>query len=56
MGDRYFAGEIIGNVLDLEARRWLRPRKIDFRQNKERVAALRKKYEKFDWTGMLQRS
>ncbi|GLB38508.1 putative protein similar to CwfJ C-terminus 2 [Lyophyllum shimeji] len=50
---KYFAGEIIGNVLELEPRRWRRPRRIDFRANKERVQEFRKKYDKFDWTGMI---
>ncbi len=50
---RYFAGEIIGNVLELEPRQWRRPRRIDFRMNTERVAKFQKKYSKFDWTGML---
>ncbi|TFK40716.1 CwfJ C-terminus 1-domain-containing protein-like protein [Crucibulum laeve] len=52
---KYFAGEIIGNVLELEPRKWRRPRKIDFRSNKDRVAAFKKKYDKFDWTGMIGR-
>ncbi|KAF9049559.1 hypothetical protein BDZ89DRAFT_1242473 [Hymenopellis radicata] len=51
----YFAGEIIGNVLELEPRQWRRPRRIDFRMNTERVAKFQKKYSKFDWTGMLER-
>ncbi|KAJ7855905.1 CwfJ C-terminus 1-domain-containing protein-like protein [Mycena olivaceomarginata] len=50
---RYFAGEIIGNVLELEPRKWRRPKRIDFRSNKERVAGFKKKYDKFDWTGMI---
>jgi hypothetical protein len=50
---RYFAGEIIGNVLDLEPRRWMRPRKIDYRHSKDRIQRLKKKYEKYDWTGMI---
>ncbi|KAJ7505481.1 CwfJ C-terminus 1-domain-containing protein-like protein [Mycena galericulata] len=49
----YFAGEIIGNVLELEPRKWRRPKRIDFRSNKERVAEFKKKYDKFDWTGMI---
>ena len=53
---RWFAGEIIGNVLDIEPRRWRRPRRIDFHQNKERVKQLKRKYDKFDWTGMIERS
>ncbi|KAH8114621.1 CwfJ C-terminus 1-domain-containing protein-like protein [Phellopilus nigrolimitatus] len=46
-------GAIIGNVLDLEPRRWRRPRRVDLRYSKERVAKFRKKYDKFDWTGMI---
>ncbi|KAI6147355.1 CwfJ C-terminus 1-domain-containing protein-like protein [Pisolithus tinctorius] len=40
-----FAGEIIGNVMDVEPRRWRRPRRDRF--------SFRKKYDKFDWTGMI---
>nr|GAT50631.1 complexed with Cdc5 protein cwf19 [Mycena chlorophos] len=50
---RYFAGEIIGNVLELEPRKWRRPKRIDFWSNKERVAQFKKKYDKFDWTAMI---
>jgi len=49
----YFAAEIIGNVLEIEPRRWRRPRRIDFSNNKERVAQFKKKYDKFDWTAMI---
>ncbi|KAF7968742.1 hypothetical protein HWV62_29569 [Athelia sp. TMB] len=51
----YFAAEIIGNVLETEPRRWRRPRKIEFRSNKERVAKFKQKYNAFDWTGMIGR-
>ena len=50
---RYFASEIIGNVLDLEPRRWRHPKRVDFRQNQDRVAKFKKKYETYDWTGMI---
>ncbi|OCH91871.1 hypothetical protein OBBRIDRAFT_752448 [Obba rivulosa] len=50
---RYFAAEIIGNLLDLEPRRWRRPRRFDFVRNKERTEKFRQKYEKYDWTGMI---
>ncbi|KIK80993.1 hypothetical protein PAXRUDRAFT_15491 [Paxillus rubicundulus Ve08.2h10] len=50
---KYFAGEIIGNVMDVEPRRWRRPRKVDSRLYKERVDNFKKKYAKFDWTGLL---
>ena len=51
----YFAGEIIGNVLETEPRRWRRPRRIDFRSNKDRVVKFKQKYDNFDWTGMIGR-
>lgn len=50
---RNFAAEIIGNVLDLEPRKWRRPRRMDRKLNDERVKAFRKHYDKFDWTKML---
>ncbi|KAF9257518.1 hypothetical protein L218DRAFT_965294 [Marasmius fiardii PR-910] len=49
----YFAAEIIGNLVDIEPRRWRRPKRIDFRTNKERVSQFKKTYDKFDWTGMI---
>ncbi len=49
----YFAPEIIGNLLDVEPRKWRRPKRIDFRRNSERVAEFQIKYAKFDWTGMV---
>ncbi|KAI0657373.1 CwfJ C-terminus 1-domain-containing protein-like protein [Cubamyces menziesii] len=53
---RWFAAEIIGNLLDVEPRRWRRPRRIETWQNKERVKGFKQKYDKFDWTGMIERS
>ncbi|KAB5590566.1 Complexed with Cdc5 protein cwf19 [Ceratobasidium theobromae] len=53
---RWFAGEIIGNILDIEPRRWRRPRKEDFRMNDRRVEQFRKKFDKYDWTKMLAQS
>ncbi|CDO76102.1 hypothetical protein BN946_scf184649.g28 [Trametes cinnabarina] len=53
---RWFAAEIIGNLLDLEPRRWRRPRRIEFWQNKDRVKKFKQKYDKYDWTGMIERS
>jgi len=52
---QYFAAEILGNMLDVEPRRWRRPRRVDYRHSKERVAKFRQKYDKFDWTGMIGR-
>ncbi|KAI0770353.1 CwfJ C-terminus 1-domain-containing protein-like protein [Fomes fomentarius] len=53
---RWFAAEIIGNLLEVEPRRWRRPRRIEFVQNKERTKKFKRKYDKFDWTGMIERS
>ncbi len=53
---RWFAAEIVGNVVEAEPRRWRRPRKIEFRQNRDRVKGLKEKYDKFDWTGLIERS
>ena len=49
----YFAGEIIGNVLEIETRRWRRPKRVDFKMNESRTVGFKKKYSKFDWTGMI---
>lgn len=53
---RYFAGEIVGNLLELEPRRWRHPRRLDFGRNKERVTNFRKRFDRFDWTGLIERS
>ncbi|KAK7682399.1 hypothetical protein QCA50_014604 [Cerrena zonata] len=53
---RYFAAEIIGNVLEVEPRRWRRPRRVDFHNNKARVAKFKKMYDQFDWTGLIGKS
>jgi len=45
---KYFAGEIIGNVMDVEPRRWRRPRGTDRRQYRDRIDAFKKKYDKYD--------
>ncbi|KAF8133995.1 CwfJ C-terminus 1-domain-containing protein-like protein [Boletus edulis] len=50
---KYFAAEIIGNVMDVEPRRWRRPRGIDRRQYRDRINDFKKKYDKYDWTGLI---
>jgi len=50
---RFFAQEIIGNVLEVEPRLYRKPRRMDRRLNEERVKAFRKTYDKYDWTKML---
>ncbi|KAL1411883.1 Pre-mRNA-splicing factor cwf19 [Vanrija albida] len=50
----YFAAEIIGNILDLEPRKWLRPRRIDYSMNPERARGLGTKFQPYNWTVQLQ--
>ncbi|KAK8861747.1 hypothetical protein IAR55_002570 [Kwoniella newhampshirensis] len=47
---RYFAQEVIGNVLGLEPRKWRRPRKMDLAMNKERARQLGEKFQPYNWT------
>ncbi|KAK4047673.1 Pre-mRNA-splicing factor cwf19 [Microbotryomycetes sp. JL221] len=51
---KWFAQEIVGNLIDLEPRKWRKPRRIDFRNNKDRVDKFRKVYSKYDWTRMME--
>ncbi|KAM0753560.1 hypothetical protein T439DRAFT_341984 [Meredithblackwellia eburnea MCA 4105] len=51
---RWFATEIVGSMLDLEPRRWRKPKRLDYRQNDERVRDFRKKYDSVDWTKQLR--
>ena len=53
---RYFAAEIIGNILGVEPRRWRNPRTIDLSLNKERARALGTKFQPYNWTVQLQQS
>ncbi|AFR94781.1 cell cycle control protein cwf19 [Cryptococcus neoformans C23] len=47
---RYFAQEVIGNILGLEARKWRRPRKMDVALNKERARKLGTHFQPYNWT------
>ncbi|GAA5983741.1 hypothetical protein JCM11641_001740 [Rhodosporidiobolus odoratus] len=49
----YFAQEVIGNLLHLPPKAWRKPRRVDRRDNSERVEQFRKEYDKFDWTKAL---
>ncbi|GAA6033553.1 hypothetical protein JCM8097_001452 [Rhodosporidiobolus ruineniae] len=51
---RYFAQEIIGNLLSLAPRLWRKPKRLDRRENAARIEAFRKGYEKYDWTKALK--
>jgi hypothetical protein len=50
---RYFAAEIIGTILDLEPRKWRKPKFVNRKEDQPRIAKFLKSYAKFDWTGML---
>jgi hypothetical protein len=50
----WFAGEILGNMLEVEPRKWRRPKKVDYGLNRVRVQRFRAAYDKFDWTGQLR--
>ncbi|CAD6900387.1 unnamed protein product [Tilletia controversa] len=49
----YFAAEIIGTLLDLEPRRWRKPRRLHTDQATERIQGFKKRWQPFDWTRML---
>ncbi|KAJ9116583.1 hypothetical protein QFC20_000515 [Naganishia adeliensis] len=51
---RYFAQEIIGNMLGLEPRKWRKPRRADSALNQARKAKLGNKFQPFNWTLQLQ--
>jgi len=53
---RYFAVEIIGNILGLEPRKWRKPRRMDTALNKERARALGEKFQPYNWTVQLQQA
>ncbi len=49
----YFGREVIGGLLDLEPRFWLKPPKEDFERQKEKVLQLSKWWKPYDWTQKL---
>ncbi|KAE8217851.1 hypothetical protein CF319_g8154 [Tilletia indica] len=49
----YFAAEIVGTLLDLEPRRWRKPRRLHADQAAARTQAFKKQWHSFDWTRML---
>ncbi|KAG0145793.1 hypothetical protein CROQUDRAFT_93383 [Cronartium quercuum f. sp. fusiforme G11] len=52
---RYFAAEIIGNILDLEPRKWRKPKRLPNHLHQQRVQRFLQQlgYQKYDWTGLL---
>ncbi|EGG02079.1 uncharacterized protein MELLADRAFT_78862 [Melampsora larici-populina 98AG31] len=52
---RYFAAEIIGNLLDLEPRKWRKPKRLAYHVHQKQVLKFKDElgYSKYDWTGLL---
>ncbi|TIA99398.1 hypothetical protein E3P92_02420 [Wallemia ichthyophaga] len=51
---RYFAAEVIGNVLELEPKLWRRPRRLHGQEKSNAVEKFKKLYLEYDWTKMLR--
>lgn len=52
----YFAKEIVGGMLDIEPRLWLKPPKQSFEKQKRKVSKLSEWWEPYDWTQKLNES
>lgn len=50
---QYFGPEIIGNIVDVPARTWLKPQKERFENQKRKVVKFCKQWADYDWTTML---
>ena len=51
----YFGREVIGGLLDLNPRLWLKPRREDFEKQKEKVLKLSEWWSPYDWTQKLHK-
>ncbi|XP_031549332.1 CWF19-like protein 2 isoform X2 [Actinia tenebrosa] len=52
----YFGKEIIGGMLDLEPRAWLKPHKENFEQHKKKVLQFADWWKPYDWTKRLNKN
>lgn len=52
----YFGKEILGGMLDLEPRRWRKPRRENFEEHKKKVLQFAEWWEPFDWTKRIDRT
>lgn len=52
----YFGREIVGGLLDLNPRLWLKPRRDDFDKQKAKVMKLSEWWTPYDWTQKLQQT
>ena len=52
----WFAQEIVGNLIDLEPRKWRRPKRLSREDNEKNRMNFKKRFDEFDWTKQLQPS
>ena len=50
----YFGREVVGGLLDLSPRLWLKPRREDFDQQREKVVKLSEWWGPYDWTQKIK--
>ena len=50
----YFGREVVGGLLDLSPRLWLKPRREDFDKQREKVTKLSEWWAPYDWTQKLK--
>ena len=50
----YFGREVVGGLLDLDPRLWLKPRREDFDKQKAKVTKLSEWWTPYDWTQKLK--
>ena len=50
----YFGREVVGGLMDLPPRLWLKPQREDFEKQKEKVLQLSQWWSPYDWTQRLQ--
>ena len=53
---QHFGREVVGGLLDLEPRLWLKPRRDDFEKQKAKVLQLSQWWEPYDWTQRLRQN
>lgn len=51
---QWFAGEIIGTLLDYEPKRWRKPKRLQDDEVQRLLIAFRSHWSQFDWTKMLE--
>ena len=52
----YFGREVVGGLLDLDPRLWLKPRREEFDKQKAKVVKLSEWWAPYDWTQKLQQT